>query len=591
MQKIKDLSISKKLLTGFGIVLVLFIVTVATATFALSSLYNSSSTYAKRTVPNADSIRLIQVNLRNLTSNMQSGMLSENQTYMEKYMAEAAIAGENLQAAINAYKNNSPHDDELDKLEQMEWVVTQAEAVQVEINRLISTGTQVNRSKALQSYAVSYAPVIEDALTLGDELAVHLQGYAEAQAAESKTVGITSFLLLISCTVLSFGVSVPVVIAIRKSILTPVKEIAKAIGVMANGNLNAEITYQSNDEIGQMTNLVRTYLENQRMIIGNMVENLTKISEGDLQVSVDINYPGDYAAIKQAMETTVEGLNNTMLMIDFTAESVSTGADAVAGGAQALASGSTQQAAAVQELNATSQEVAKKAEENQEQVKVTTEQIGKTADRVNQGNQLMKQLTESMENIGDASNQIVNITRVISDIAAQTNLLSLNAAIEAARAGEAGRGFAVVAGEVRDLAAKSSEAAKQTEVLIQNSVDSVAVGAKIAAQTARILKEVEDESQKAVEGVSKIDRISREQTLSIDSIKQGLNEVSAVIENNAATSEENSATSEEMSASAAMLSEEIKRFKLRRQDNYGTQEPSEVQDSSEIDEVEVTQEY
>ncbi len=174
----------------------------------------------------------------------------------------------------------------------------------------------------------------------------------------------------------------------------------------------------------------------------------------------------------------------------------------------------------------------------------------------------MKQLTDAMENISETSDQITNITKVIEDIAFQTNILALNAAIEAARAGDTGKGFAVVADEVRNLAAKSAEAAKKTAELIRNSVEAVGDGAKVAAITAKILQNVELKTNQVSDSIKMIEQASGEQVVAIDQITQGLGQVSSVIQTNAATAEENSATSEEMSAQAATLKEEVAKFKL-----------------------------
>jgi methyl-accepting chemotaxis protein len=174
----------------------------------------------------------------------------------------------------------------------------------------------------------------------------------------------------------------------------------------------------------------------------------------------------------------------------------------------------------------------------------------------------MKQLTGAMANIGSASNQIANITKVIEDIAFQTNILALNATIEAARAGNAGKGFAVVADEVRNLAAKSAEAAKQTAELIRHSAVAVEEGTQIAAKTAQILSDIESKGSKVNESILKILESSTDQAAAMEQVKQGLNQVSSVVQTNAATAEENSATSEEMSAQAAALKEEVGKFSL-----------------------------
>ena len=181
---------------------------------------------------------------------------------------------------------------------------------------------------------------------------------------------------------------------------------------------------------------------------------------------------------------------------------------------------------------------------------------------VNDGNDRMEQLSEAMAEISATSDQIANITKVVEDIAFQTNILALNAAIEAARAGSAGKGFAVVADEVRNLAAKSAEAAKQTGTLIESSVLAVERGAELTSETAQALYAVGTSTGEVTDSFEKIEKSITEQTVAIEQIKEGLVQISAVVQTNAATAEENSATSEEMSAQAATLREEIRKFQL-----------------------------
>jgi methyl-accepting chemotaxis protein len=295
-----------------------------------------------------------------------------------------------------------------------------------------------------------------------------------------------------------------------------------------------------------------------------------------MRINVDMDYIGDFAVIKKSIEDTASSLNHTLQTIAIAAEQVSTGASQVSSGAQALASGSTEQASSVEELSVTVTKVAEQAAANSENVKVATQYVEQAGTGVEIGNEHMEQLTDAMMEINSASNQIANITKVIEDIAFQTNILALNAAIEAARAGNAGKGFAVVADEVRNLAAKSAEAAKQTADLIQTSVDTASKGTQITTQRAQILLDIRDKTRLVVESIKNIDHASEEQAIAIDQIKMGLNQVSSVVQTNAATAEENSATSEEMSAQAATLHEEVAKFKLNRKyekDTYASIAP------------------
>lgn len=355
-------------------------------------------------------------------------------------------------------------------------------------------------------------------------------------------------------------------LVMRKKVLTPIAAVEKEMEEIAHGNLSSDFSLEPDtSEIGMLVNAIHNTRRTLHQYIGDISEKLNQISGGNIDLRVDIQYIGDFSPIQQALETIIFSLNNTLSQINRAAQQVSLGSDQVAGGAQALASGSAEQASSIEELSASARLIAQQAEENSSSVRTAARYMEEAVAGVEAGNEYMKQLTEAMKEIGDSSNQITNITKVIEDIAFQTNILALNAAIEAARAGEAGKGFSVVADEVRSLAAKSGEAARQTTSLIQASVAAANKGIQTTSDTAVILQEVGVRAKLVDESIAKIEQASAEQADAIEQIEQGLNQVSAVVQNNAATAEENSATSEEMSAQAITLRDEIRRFRLSSQ--------------------------
>ncbi len=370
--------------------------------------------------------------------------------------------------------------------------------------------------------------------------------------------------MLITFAITGVGIFL-MILLVSRQIVTPIKKLTYTANLIAEGNLDISAQAGSRDETGQMADaLNKTVVKLSRYVayIKEITCTLENMAQGDMRIRLNEDYVGEFASIRSAFENISASLNSTLRNIDIAAEQVSTGASQVSSGAQALAAGSTEQASAVEELNASIAKIANQAAENSANVKTAAHYVDEAGIGVNAGNEHMAQLTEAMADIGSSANQIANITKVIEDIAFQTNILALNAAIEAARAGSAGKGFAVVADEVRSLAAKSAEAAKQTGELIQNSVTTVSKGAQITAQTARILQDVGKNALKVTESFSNIEQASSEQATAIDQIKQGLAQVSSVVQTNAATSEENSATSEEMSAQAATLREEVGKFQL-----------------------------
>ncbi len=380
---------------------------------------------------------------------------------------------------------------------------------------------------------------------------------SEALAQASSIVLVVMLLSFMEIAIIGTGV----ILILRRS-LRPMKDIISVAEGMERGELSSAVKITAKDEFGHLAQVFAKTTNVLQKYIGEITSVLLQIAKGDLRVNIENDYTGDFAPIKAALLDISSSLNNTLISINTAAEQVSTGASQVASGAQALAAGSTEQASSIEELNASITKIAEQSVDNAANVKSANQYVEQASANVRDGSERMKQLTGAMANIGSSSKQIANITKVIEDIAFQTNILALNAAIEAARAGNAGKGFAVVADEVRNLAAKSAEAAKQTADLIRHSAAAVEEGTQITEKTAQILNDIESKENLVNESILKVLQSSSDQAFAIEQVMQGLNQVSSVVQTNAATAEENSATSEEMSAQATALREEVTKFKL-----------------------------
>ncbi|WP_369283752.1 methyl-accepting chemotaxis protein [Oscillibacter sp. GMB15532] len=390
---------------------------------------------------------------------------------------------------------------------------------------------------------------------------------AAERAAENDQLAKISNLIMLSVMLVALVVAITLGVLLARGISKPLNKVVEAADRLAKGDFNIDVAIKSKDETGMLGRSFTNMSETLKAIIEDLSRGLEAFADGNFAIdsSSDEIYTGDYRPLLDNTRKMRDKLSVVLRGVSTAAEQVTVGADQVSGGAQALASGSTEQAATVEELNASIAQVAEQAENNLATIKTAAGHIEQAVGGVKGSNEYMHQLSTAIGEISTSSNQIVSITKVIEDIAFQTNILALNAAIEAARAGNAGKGFAVVADEVRNLAGKSAEAARRTADLIGVAVATVARGTEITEKTALELRNTEVSAQKVAESFGLIEQASMQQTDSIEQIRDGLNQISAVVQTNAATAEENSATSEEMSAQAVTLRQEVGRFKLKEE--------------------------
>jgi len=298
---------------------------------------------------------------------------------------------------------------------------------------------------------------------------------------------------------------------------------------------------------------------------------LQEMAVGNLQLRVQGDYKGDHAILKNAMNETLDALNNSFGDVRNVAEQVAGGAQQIAESGEVLSQGSTEQASSIEEITASMTQVAAQTKQNAVSANQANELAISSQEHAVEGSTQMQAMVHAMTEINESSANIYKIIKVIDEIAFQTNILALNAAVEAARAGQHGKGFAVVAEEVRNLAARSASAAKETTAMIEGSIKKVDVGTKIANDTAAALKGIVDGITKATELVGDIAAASNEQATAISQINQAITQVSQVVQTNSATAEESASASEELSGQAEMLKKEVAKFKLKHSNREFTE--------------------
>jgi len=391
---------------------------------------------------------------------------------------------------------------------------------------------------------------------------------ASSMGHADETIGTTSMLQLIAIAIVIIGIATSILLALYLSGLIS-KPLSRITGFMTQAGSTGDLTIdpesaaqiqslsQSKDEIGDLSNAASTFVGR----ITEVSQKLGQIANGDLSVEVELLSDAD--TMGKSLKQMVDSLGGMFGEIHASTNQVSTGAKQIADGAQSLAQGSTEQAAAIEELSASITEIAEKTTLNAESAGRAANLADTIRGNAEKGSRQMDEMTSAVQDISQASQNIGKVIKVIDDIAFQTNILALNAAVEAARAGQHGKGFAVVAEEVRSLAAKSAEAAKDTSSLIQNSIEKAELGSRIAVETAASLAEI-------VSGINEssllnrdIARSSEEQSAGIAHINTGIDQVAQVVQLNSATAEESAAASEEMSSQSTVLKELISQFKLK----------------------------
>ena len=407
-----------------------------------------------------------------------------------------------------------------------------------------------------------YKSFTETLTSLRDEIQVELD--------RAKTTA-NVCIIIIFVVIVAAGLAIAVVTTligkiITKSITEPVEQIEAAVASLRKGELsNVEmLTYESEDEFGDTIRNLKEAMGILADYVSEISVEVKAIAQGDLTRNGDdiTDFLGDFSELKASLLYILKHFNSTLTEISNLAEQVSSNASEVKNASKSLSDGATEQAGVIEELNATIDNVVDLAEDTAKETQSASARVKASVNKANEEKEKMNELLTEMEYITEISKEIGNIITDIEDIASQTNLLSLNASIEAARAGEAGRGFAVVADQIGKLAADSARSAVNTRDLIDKTLEEIEKGNTITRTTADAFNQIIADMESFAEIAQNTMEKANSQAESLEQIGQGIEQLSSVVQGNAASSEENTAISVNLAEGAAKMHDRVNIFKL-----------------------------
>ena len=432
-----------------------------------------------------------------------------------------------------------------------------------EILQLSREGKQQEASKLMTG------EVYEDYKSFSKKLTI-LRDKFQVELDQAKTMA-NVCTVIIFIVIVAAGLAIAVVTTmigriITNSITEPVKQIDAAVASLRKGELsNVEmLTYESEDEFGDTIRNLKEAMGILADYVREISVEVKAIAQGDLTRNGDdiTDFLGDFSELKTSLLYILKRFNSTLTEISNLAEQVSSNSSEVENASKSLADGATEQAGVIEELNATIDTVVDMAEDTAKETQNASARVKASANKANEEKEKMNELLTEMEHITEISKEIGNIITDIEDIASQTNLLSLNASIEAARAGEAGKGFAVVADQIGKLAADSAKSAVNTRDLIDKTLVEIEKGNTITRTTADAFNQIITDMESFAELAENTMEKANSQAESLEQIGQGIEQLSGVVQGNAASSEENTAISINLAEGAAKMRDRVNIFKL-----------------------------
>ncbi|NHC12010.1 methyl-accepting chemotaxis protein [Stutzerimonas degradans] len=390
---------------------------------------------------------------------------------------------------------------------------------------------------------------IDKDIVLAKAAALEAEMQTQSSRSMLQQIGVGVFISLLA--VIALWIS-------SRSVALPIRKAAQLAGAIQRGDFSQRLAHRSADEVGQLS----ASLDRMAESLQQQVHVAERISQGDLTVDVRLASDGDQLGL--ALRRMVDNLNELVSQVQLSSALINDKAGEVTRLSHDLSGGATESASAVTEISATINQMASQIRQTSEYAGEANSLSRHSEQSARGGNELMATLKGAMQEINQSGQDITNIIRAIEEIATQTNLLALNAAIEAARAGEHGRGFAVVADEVRQLAARSAEAAQRSTRLIQESNARTVKGMELTDETAQALEAIVQGAAQVSQLVDEIASASSQQASGIEQVSLAIEQIDQVVHHNSSNSEQSTQAAQELTQQAQQMIVQVGRFTVRR---------------------------